>query len=143
MKRSIALFLALGLTGCVSARVSDRVSDDLFRSGHYDQAAARLEAGWKSQGVGGKDALLYLLDLGLAHHSGGQFEESNQAFLKADKIAEIKDYTSISAEAGTLVTSENLKDYPGEDFEKVLINTYLAMNYALMGSFEDSRVELK
>jgi hypothetical protein len=41
------------------------------------------------------------------------------------------------------VTSENLKDYQGEDFEKVLINTYLAMNYALMGSFEDSRVELK
>ncbi len=123
--------------------MADRVTDDLFKSGQYDRAAARLEQGWKAQGANGKDALLYLLDLGLAYHSAGQYEASNQALLKADKIAEIKDYTSLSAEAGTFFTSENSKDYPGEDFEKVLINTYLAMNYALMGNAEDALVELR
>jgi hypothetical protein len=139
----LAFLAVLSLTGCVSARMSDDVSDQLFRAGQYDQAAARLDAGRKAQGANGRDSLLFLLDLGLAHHSAGQYEESNQAFQKADKIAEIKGYTSLSAEVGTLFTSENLKDYQGEDFEKVLINTYLAINYALMGNFEDSRVELK
>ncbi len=143
MKSLIGLILALVLSGCVSARMSDRITDSYFRAGQYEQAAERLEMGWKAQGVNGKDSLLYLLDLGLVYHSAGKFELSNEAFLKADKIAEIKDYTSLSAEAGTLITSENLKDYQGEDFEKVLINTYLAMNYALMGNLEDSRVELR
>ncbi|MBI4926015.1 MAG: hypothetical protein HY843_08840 [Bdellovibrio sp.] len=63
--------------------------------------------------------------------------------LKADKLAEIKDYTSLAAEGATLVVSENLKDYKAEDFENVLINTYLAMNYAMMGDFENALVEAK
>ncbi len=143
MNRLFTVVLVFSLSGCVSARMSDRVTDDLFRSEQYDQAAVRLDAGWSAQGINGKDSLLYLLDLGLAYHSAGRFEESNRAFLKADKIAEIKDYTSISAEAATLVASENTKDYQGEDYEKVLINTYLAMNYALMGNKEDALVELR
>jgi hypothetical protein len=46
-------------------------------------------------------------------------------------------------EAGTLLTSENIKDYKGEDFENCLINTYLAMNYALMGDVENALVEAR
>src|SRR6185503_7847510 len=99
--------------------------------------------GVTKQGENGRDLLLYLLDLGLSLHSAGRYEESNQAFLKADKIAEIKDYTSLSTEGATLLTSENIKDYKGEDFEKVLINTYLAMNYALMGDYENALVEAR
>lgn len=135
-------FSVLG-TGCSSARMSDRESDALFRSGRYSDAAARLQKGLEAQGEKGRDYLLYLLDLGLALHSDGKFEESNQAFLKADKVAEIKDYTSLAAETATLLVSENLKDYKAEDFENVLISTYLAMNFALMGKGEDARVEAR
>jgi hypothetical protein len=115
----------------------------MFKSGRYDEAAARLEKGLTAQGETSKDSLLYLLDIGLSYHSAGKYEESNQYFLKADKIADIKDYTSLAAEGATLLTSDNIKDYKGEDFEKVLINTYLAMNFALMGNFEDSLVEAR
>jgi hypothetical protein len=124
--------------------MSDTLSDQLFRSGQYEQAAARLSSKLKAQGEGGgRDGLLFLLDIGLSYHSAGRYEDSIQAFLKADKLAEIKDYTSLSKEAGTLITSENIKDYPGEDFENVLINTYLALNYALLGNLEDALVELR
>lgn len=133
----------LSLSACVSARMSDHETDRYFRDGKYDTAIARLKKGLEKQGEDGRDTLLYLLDLGLALHSAGKYEESNQAFLKADKIAEIKDYTSISKEAATLLTSDNIKDYKGEDFEKVLISTYLAINYALMGHFEDALVEAR
>jgi hypothetical protein len=123
--------------------MSDRESDRLFREGRYDEAAAHLKIGLDKEGDNGRDLLLYLLDMGLALHSAGKYEESNKLFLKADKIAEIKDYTSLATEAGTLLTSENIKDYKGEDFENVLINTYLAMNYALMGDAENALVEAR
>lgn len=132
-----------GLTGCVSARVSDREATRLFREGNYDASAERLRLGVDKQGDGGRDVLIYLLDLGLALHSAGRLEESNRALLKADDIADIKDYTSLAAEGATLLTSDNLKHYKGEDFEKVLINTYLAINYAVLGKFEDALVEAR
>ncbi len=130
-------------TGCVSARMSDHESDQLFRSGRYDDAAAQLQKGLASQGEKGRDLLLYLLDVGLSLHSAGKYEESNRYFLRADRVAEVKDYTSLTVETATLLTSDNVKDYKGEDFENVLINTYLSMNYALLGNFEDSLVEAR
>lgn len=137
------LFCAF-LVGCASSRMSDRESDRLFRDGKYLEAASRLKKGLEDKGGDeGVDSLLYLVDLGLSLHSGGQLEESNRAFLRADSIAEIKDYTSIGAEAATLLVSENIQQYKGEDFEKVLINTYLAMNFAMMGNIEAALIEAR
>jgi hypothetical protein len=129
--------------GCASARMQDKVSDDLFRRQAYDQAADHLKEGLAKDGDEGRDSLLYYLDIGLALHSAGKYEESNKYFLRADKLAEIKDYTSLSKEAATLLVSENIQDYKAEDFENVLINTYLSMNYALMGNHEDALVEAR
>ncbi len=129
--------------GCASARMSDHESDRLFQAGHYVEAATHLKEGLKKEGENGKDLLLFLLDIGLSLHSAGEYEESNRFFLQADKIAEIKDYTSLATEGATLLTSDNIKSYKGEDFEKVLINTYLAMNYALLGDRENALVEAR
>ena len=115
----------------------------MFRSGQYEAAAARLAKGVEEQGDGGRDVLLYLLDEGLALHAAGKYAESNRVFQKADRIAEIKDYTSIATEAATLLVSDNIKDYKGEEFENVLISAYLAMNYALMGDSENAQVEAR
>jgi len=133
----------------------DQQTDLLFRTGRYDEAAAWFQKTLHEHGENGRDALLYLLDLGLAYHSAGRYEESNKALLRADKVAEIKDYASLGAEAVTLVSSDNSKDYQAEDFENVLISTYLAMNYSLLGNsqgnvqgnfqrnFEDAIVEAR
>ena len=110
-------------------------STTTFRSHQYDAAAARLKDGYTKQGENGRDSLLYVLDLGLALHSGDKLDESTKYFLQANDLAVIKDYTSISKEGATLLTSDNIKDYKAEDFENVLINTYLAMNYAVLGKF--------
>lgn len=56
---------------------------------------------------------------------------------------EIKDYTSVSEEVGTLVTSDNVRGYKGEDFEKVLVNVYLALAFAAEGKLEDAQVEAR
>jgi hypothetical protein len=139
----LALALGGGLTGCASARMSDAAPNRAFHEGRYGEAAAQLKQGLAEQGKDGRDQLLYLLDLGLVLHTDGRYEESNRYFLKADEVADIKDYTSLSKEAGTLLTSDNIQDYKGEDFENVLISTYLAMNYALLGDFENALVEAR
>jgi len=133
----------LSLMSCASARMSDHVPDDLFRAGRYEEAAAKLKEGLAREGEDGRDSLLYLLDTGLALHAAGQFTESNKYFAQADKVAEIKDYTSLSTEGATLITSENVKSYKGEDFENVLISVYETMNYALLGDFENALVEAR
>ena len=74
------LVLGASLLGCVSARMSDVEADRLFRSAHYEEAAAHLKKGLIEQGEHGRDVLLYLLDIGLSLHSAGQFEASNEAF---------------------------------------------------------------
>ncbi len=123
--------------------MKDSETDAYFRQGNYDLAAERLKKGLEEEGVEGRDGLLYLLDLGLSLHSAGKIEESTKYFLLADKAAEIKDYTSLSTEAATLLTSDQIKVYKGEDFENVLINVYLAMNFALKGDREGAIVEAK
>lgn len=122
--------------------MSDTTSDRLFRETRYEEAAARLKEGLEKEGDG-NDQLLYLLDLGLAYHSAGMYQESNRYFLEADKIADIKDYTSLATEAATLLTSDNIKQYKGEDFEKVLINVYLAINFSMLGQAESALVEAR
>jgi len=123
--------------------MSDRKINSLFFDGDYGAAAEKLLQGLEKEKDEGNDSLLYLMDLGLVLHTAKRFEESNNYFLRADKIAEIKDYTSLSTEAATLLTSDNIKQYKGEDFEKVLINTYLAINFTLMRDWEGAMVEAR
>ena len=127
----------------MSARSLDLESDRLFQEGRYTEAAERFRIGAEKHGEDHPDGLLWLLDWGLALHAAGQYEMSTRVLLRADKIADIKDYTSLAAESATLLTSDNIKQYQGEDFEKVLINTYLAMNYALIGQADEALVEAR
>lgn len=135
--------LGLAFSGCSSARVSDTSIDEKFRAGDYEAATEKLKKGFEKQTMEGKDGLLYLLDLGLALHTGGKYDESTKYFRMADQAVEIKDYTSLSTEAATLLVSDTIKQYKGEDFENVLISAYLAMDYALEGRREDAIVEAK
>jgi hypothetical protein len=140
----LVLLLPLA-TGCVSARMSDREPDRLFRESKYAEAAEYLKSKMKDGPgkPGSNDEFLYLVDTGLALHQAGEFEASNAYFALAEKHAGLNSYTSVSEEAGTLVTGENTKVYRGEDFEKVLIHVYKAMNYASLGGIEDALVEAR
>ncbi|MBC7386501.1 MAG: hypothetical protein H7301_10130 [Cryobacterium sp.] len=139
----VSILSCFGLFSCSSARMNDTESDALFRSGRYEASSTRLRAGLEKEGVDGRDGLLYLLDLGLSEHSAGKVDEAIKAFRLADQTAEIKDYTSLSTETATLLTTDQIKQYKGEDFENVLINVYLAMDYAAKGDRESAIVEAK
>jgi uncharacterized protein len=139
----IAVAVCIFASACGSARMNDRESDSLFRQGRYAETAERLQKKMEKEGEDSRDRLLYLLDIGLSHHLAGNFAESNKALLEAEKVADIKDYTSLANETATLLVTDNIKHYKGEDFEKVLVNVYLAMNFALMGNYESALIEAR
>lgn len=91
----------------------------------------------------GKDQVLYMLDYGLALHEAGELDKSNETFIAVDRLAEVKDYVSLSRQAGSLFLSEALIQYKSERFENILINAYLALNFTLKRDFENALVECR
>lgn len=142
MSARLALLIFVALcAGCGGGYVSNTSTARRdFYSGQFFDAAKRLE---KPAHEDGKDQLLYLLDRATALHQAGDYDESNKDFLIADRLAEIKDYTSLSTEAATLLTSEEIKHYKGEEFEYVLISQYLALNFLMLQKPEDALVECR
>lgn len=140
MRRTIFAALALTLivvTGCATYASRVRGARLDFELGRYDAAIETLKGLAERKDV---DELLYLLDLGVVYHTAGRYQDAIDTFTKADELAVLTDYTSVSQEVGSVIVNDTLKTYRGEDFEKVLISVYLAMDYLLLGKYEDALV---
>ncbi len=114
----------------------------LMARGQWTDAAAALEAS-KKQTYNEKDRVMYWLNLGSLLHYAGEFERSNQQFIQAEKAIQELWTTSISAEASKVIVSETLSSYPGEDFEKVLLYLYTALNNVGLNKAQDALVEMR
>ena len=86
---------------------------------------------------------MYDFDRAMTLHLAGRYEESNMYLEKAEiKIDEL--FTkSITSEAGAMLTNDNLLPYEGENFEKVMVNVFAALNYVYMGKWDDALVEAR
>ena len=91
----------------------------------------------------GDDQLVYLLDYATFLQSAEKYEESLQAFLKAELLSEVKDYHSLSRITGSIFLNEGMVQYKGEDYEKLLINVMLAINFLSKGDKEAALVETR
>jgi hypothetical protein len=134
--------LALLLTGCAG--------DYVARTAGYRHAYEAYQYPPAIQGFDGEiksgpqiDQLLAMMDEGMVLHAAGKFEESIKVLAQADKLSERLDFVSISEEAKVLISSERERAYRGEDFEKLMISTLQALNYAQLGKDEDALVEVR
>ncbi|MBW2106265.1 MAG: hypothetical protein JRI26_09660 [Deltaproteobacteria bacterium] len=90
-----------------------------------------------------RNAVLYYLDEGIISHFGGHYKESNQSFARAESIMDELYTKSISKEAASFLISDNTVPYRGEDFERAMVNLFMALNYVGLGSWEDAVVEAR
>lgn len=137
------LTLGLALPALVACASYQHQTDD-FRSklyqGRPSEAAEKVkEKAFKP----GDDQVVYLFEYGTAQQMAGNYAESNKAFLKAEDLTEVKDYHSVSRIAGSLLLNEGMVQYKGDDFEKVLINGMLAINYLMLGQLDEAQVETR
>jgi hypothetical protein len=93
----------------------------------------------------GKNDLLYAMEAGLILRIGGHLQESQEAFDAADQMLrsnELKSNISLSEETTSYLTTPNALTYRGYGYEKILLNTYKALNTIEMGKWDAARVEL-
>jgi hypothetical protein len=88
------------------------------------------------------DQLLFMMEAGYMLHLAGDFQKSNEVLMAADEKAE-KMYKSVSKEVAAFITNETGKDYMGEDYERILLNMTIGINYLLLQDYESAQVEFK
>ncbi len=89
-----------------------------------------------------RNRLLYLLEKGKLSYLKGDYKTSNLLFNEADNLIE-SNTTSVGNQIlGTLLNPEK-ETYKGEDFEKVAIHYYKALNYAFLNQYDEALVEAK
>ena len=109
-----------------------------FEGGDFDAALIELDADGQGQAK-----LPYLFERGLIAHYGDKFDESNRTFELAEITSDDLYTKSISREAVSLVTSDNLRSYAGSQYERLLIHYYRAFNYVYLNMPDDALVECR
>ncbi len=137
------IFFILGILlfiGCgVSGKHWQNVEKMMMRE-QYSEADKYVDAK-KDKEYGKRNLVLYYLDRALILHHDGKYKESNEFLEKCERLMEDLYTKSVSTSAASLTTSDNIIPYEGEDHEKVLVNMLWALNYTLMGNFEEALVE--
>jgi hypothetical protein len=142
--RGIVVATVAGLVaGCATVRTYDgELGSTLSQAatGNLDAAVSRLEANNRT----GKD-LLYYFELGMLERMRARYDESQKAWTVAQQRIEsgTQSPADLLRSASSYVVSDKLRTYEAHDYEKVMLTTYMALNYLAMGRFEDARVAIK
>ncbi|MDR1174377.1 MAG: hypothetical protein LBK83_02740 [Treponema sp.] len=134
------LILLLLLNSCSSA--PQRRVDELAEQEQYLEAADNLEE-HKRKLYRNIDKPLYYLDKGMLTHYGGLTGESIELLQTGERAIEEAFATSITQEIGTFLVNDNVREYDGEDYEDIYINTFNALNYYRQGDMEGALVEIR
>jgi len=108
-----------------------------------DYESALTELSENEKNFGDTNRLLYLLNEGALAHYAGEYEASNASFAEAEALIEELYTKSLSRETACAITSDNLCPYDGEDYERVLVNVFMALNYLKLGMLDDAAVEAR
>ena len=90
-----------------------------------------------------KSDIPFLFELGLVAHYANHFQESNAALDQAEDIAEDRYTKSVSKEAVSLVTSDQMRPYPGTRYERLLSHYYRTINYVYLNQLDGALVECR
>lgn len=146
---SAAILATLVLSGCASSPMRSYDSELKQTAGsmatnNIGQALADHE----KSNSGDKD-LLYFLEKGNLLRLNGQFPESRDAWLLADeKVRAWEEEAKLNPDKilsyiGSAIVNDKMLRYDGQDFEKVLLSTNLALDHILLGNWGDARTEIK
>ncbi|MBM3321668.1 MAG: hypothetical protein FJY73_13480 [Candidatus Eisenbacteria bacterium] len=136
---ALLVILLFAAAGCGASGLEKRRKGyEAFYRGDLDGALTTLERKARS-----KDRLLAALDRGVILHTAGRTEESNEAFARAEEILEEVDVLDLSDQATAFLINDYQLEYQGEDFEKVLVHPFKALNYLAQDDRSAALVECR
>ena len=127
--------------GCGSVTSHYRQVEDHYKTGRFKEAGQVIEA--NREGYGDRNAVLYYMDKGMTAHLAGELKKSNEYLTLAEDTIESLYRKSIARGLGSMLTNENIYPYEGEDFEKVMLNIIMALNYIYLGQPGEALVEAR
>lgn len=137
----------LSLHGCATFRSYNSETATLVSSvanGQVDQALTQHEST-----TGSDKDLLYFMEKGELQRLKKLYPETIATWTQADQlIAQWENEAKITGSKvggamGSAVVNDKLRRYDGEDYEKVMLSTRLALAYLAAGKTEDALVEIK
>lgn len=140
--------LSFALAGCAALRSYDAelyLTLERASSGSVEEAIRLLES---NNRLPRKD-LLYYLELGMLQRLGSRYEESQKAWtaanasIQASTAGGLAELSSLVRGISSYVINDKLRAYPGHDYEKVALLTYMALNHVALGDYDSARVAIK
>lgn len=141
LRRLLVFAAAFSLVSCSATPNIQPQVNSLVVARRFDQAVRQLES--RPNPYGKNNELLYLLDKGMTLHLAGRYRDSIDSFEKAKQIYDRLYTSSVSKIAGSWAWNDAALPYRGEDFERVLINIFQALNYASLGEWDEALVEAR
>lgn len=145
----LPVITALLLTACATGPTHDsKVASTLSSTsqGNIEGAIKQIEA--QTEGANKTDLLLNL-EKGELLRIGSRYKDSLAAFEVADvKVNEWEataksNPAKLMGQVGAVLMGDNSRDYEGQDYEKVMLTTRMAMNRVNMGDLDTARVDIK
>ena len=135
--RAYALILLCFNLACAGSYAKKIQSTETsFYNGDVDGAVATVTP--LAQDSSSRDRLLFYMEAGVVFHTKGDYKTSNEIFSRADEMAdEIK--TSITDSTKAFLLSDRESAFQGENFERILIKYYLALNQVILGDLESAK----
>jgi hypothetical protein len=140
ISKTAAILLLAGFYSCGTYNTKTTIEGDLY-SGNFNKAIENIDSNSFLQKK--RNRLLYLLEKGKIEHLRGNYKESNALFEQAYIMIDDKIKTNIGQAVAGKVTNPMAEPYKGEDFEKVTIHYYMALNYFHLGMPNEALVEAK
>jgi len=135
----VACFLLL-VTSCATYNSKSQVFQSRIQTGNIKGALAALDK--NKFLLKNRNRLLYFFEKGKMAYLDGDYELSNELFNKADAFIE-EDKRALGNKIIGVVLNPEKETYKGEDFEKVAIHYYKALNYTFLNKYDDALVEAK
>jgi len=134
------------LSGCAAFRSYDAElyqTLDRASTGNVDAAIRLLESNNRTPD---KD-LLYYLELGMLQRLAYRYPESQKSWSAANQRLQaqsmLDSVSSLVGTAASFMVNDKLKPYSGHDYERVMLLTYMALNYLAQGDYDNARVAIK
>jgi hypothetical protein len=110
-------------------------------SGDYEEAAKFVDE--SKDKYGSSDILMYYLDSGATNHFAKDYNASSKSFeLAKEKFAQYYQ-KSITAGAASMFFNDSTMPYYGQDFERVHMSIFEALDYVLLGHNNEAVVEAR
>ncbi len=134
--------LAVALYSCTT-RSQRRIQQfsDVLETGRYRSGISSIQN--KKKLYGRLNQFLYWFDQGVLYHYAGAYDSSRLCLENAESVLDKLYARSITNEAASILTNDNIRPYRARRYEQVLLHQFLSFDYLARRRYDESLVETR